>query len=228
MPSAQYRHPNTRQGKGAGNAQKTGTCHNCGKRGHWARECRSTRVETNNHTTDWASTTVDFVRAGNSHGLNYIPDRWLVDSASTCLVANEFFPEFFNLREADISIRVGGGNDLPCNRIADMWVKGASKPILLVGVRIVPGFGVNILSGPYLEQKLGMTLRSNGRRWSAENKRGHVAVQGPADDAGLYWCKLKRLPPPTERGMPTGSNARTVRNADGFLKHQAFGLLWLG
>ena len=147
---------------------------------------RSTRVETNNHTTDWASTTVDFVRAGNSHGLNYIPDRWLVDSASTCLVANEFFPEFFNLREADISIRVGGGNDLPCNRIADMWVKGASKPILLVGVRIVPGFGVNILSGPYLEQKLGMTLRSNGRRWSAENKRGHVAVQGPADDAGLY------------------------------------------
>ena len=70
----------------------------------------------------------------------------------TCLVANEMFPEFFNVREADINIRVGGGNDLPCKRIADLWVKGAAKPILLEGVRIVPGFGVNIVSGPYLEQ----------------------------------------------------------------------------
>ena len=110
-------------------------------------------------------------------GLEYISERWLVDSASTCLVANEMFPEFFNVREADINIRVGGGNDLPCNRIADLWVKGAAKPILLEGVRIVPGFGVNITSGPYLEQKLGMVLSGNGRIWSAKDKKGQATTQ---------------------------------------------------
>ena len=83
------------------------------------------------------------------------------------MVANEAFPEFFNVRKADINIRVGGGADLPCYAVGDIWIRGAAKPMLLVGVRIVPGFGVNILSGPYLEQKLGMALGSDGRKWSA-------------------------------------------------------------
>ena len=175
VPSEHYRRSNTQQGKRAGKAQKTGACHNCGKQGHWARECRAPKVERNNMTSDWASTTFDFVRAGNIQGLDYIPDRWLVDSASTCLVANECFPEFFNLRAADISIRVGGGSDLPCSRIGDLWVKGVSTPILLVGVRIVPGFGVNILSGPYLEQKLGMALSSNGLEGEERQGTGYCS-----------------------------------------------------
>ena len=120
-------------------------------------------------------------------------------------MANECFPEFFNLREADISIRVGGGNDLPCTKIADLWVKGELAPVLLVGVRIVPGFGVNILSGPYLEQKLGMALSSDGRRWAAKTASGDVGIHGPADDSGLYWCKLQRLKP---RDMQTTRRRR--------------------
>ena len=173
--------------------------------------CRAPKIERNNVTSDWASTTYDYVRASNGGGLDYIPERWLVDSASTCLVANEFFPEFFNLRDAEINIRVGGGNDLACNRIGDLWVKGAAEPILLVGVRIVPGFGVNILSGPYLEQRLGMALTSNGRRWMAKNEKGHVAVQGPADDAGLYWCKLTRCHHQPTRNAKRKQQAETPR-----------------
>ena len=40
VPSEHYRRPNSRQGRGAGNARKTGNCHNCGKAGHWAKDCR--------------------------------------------------------------------------------------------------------------------------------------------------------------------------------------------
>ena len=111
------------------------------------------------------------------------------------MVANEFFPEFFNIRKADINIRVGGGNDLACVRVADLWVRGADEPVLLKEVRVVPGFGVNIVSGPCLEQKLGMALSSNGRTWEARDGRGVTVFQGPADGGGLYWAKLKRLKP---------------------------------
>ena len=187
--------------KGAGKVQKTGSCHNCGKPGHWARECRAPKQDRTNATGDWASVTRDFVRPGDFHGMAYLSERWLIDSASTCLVANEVFPEFFNLRSADISIRVGGGEDLPCSRIGDLWVQGALSPVLLVGFRIVPGFGVNILSGPYLEQKLGMTLSSNGRSWAAKDAKGHVTLQGPAEGGGLYWARLRRLQPPEDPEM---------------------------
>ena len=89
MPPGHYRRLNTQQGKGAGNAQKTGACHNCGKRGHWARDCRAPKVERANVTNDWVNATWDVVNAGGFEGLEYISTRWLVDSASTCMVANE-------------------------------------------------------------------------------------------------------------------------------------------
>ena len=221
MPSEHYRRTNPHRGKGAGNAQKTGACRNCGKEGHWARECRQQKGDHANSTADWTSATIDFVRASGCNGLEYKPERWLVDSASTCMVVNEAFPEFFNLRDADINIRVGGGNDLPCSMIGDIWIKGAAKPMLLVGVRIVPGFGVNILSGPYLEQNLGMTLSSNGRTWSATDQGGNVMIHGPADGAGLYWCKLHRLQPTGKRKMRNRNKRSSSARTDDNTRHHS-------
>ena len=66
-----------------------------------------------------------------------------------------------------------------------------------------------------------MALTSNGRRWMAKNEKGHVAIEGPADDAGLYWCKLTRLPPCSQREMPRENNRRKPRDVDGCLKHQS-------
>ena len=116
------------------------------------------------------------------------------------MVANEVFPEFFDLRRAEITIRVGGGRDLNCDKIADLWVKGAGQPVLLVGVRIVPGFGVNILSGPHMEQKLGLRLE----RWpdmAATNKRGTTVFHGPADGGGLYWARVPRSIGKCQKGI---------------------------
>ena len=64
----------------------------------------------------------------------------------------------------------------------------------MTGVRIVPGFGVNILSGPCLERRHKLTLRSNGRIWEAKDRRRNTVLHGPADGGGLYWARLTRLP----------------------------------
>ena len=97
-------------------------------------------------------------------------------------------PTFSLLR----SITVGGAHNLECTQVGDLVVGGHDTSIQLRGVRIVPGFGANILSVPYLEKELGMTQSSNGTHWWAK-KAGKVILQGQADDAGLSWVTLTRM-----------------------------------
>ena len=70
---------------------------------------------------------------------------------------------------------------------------------------------MNILSGPYLEQKLGM----------ATDYKGDVQIQGPADDAGLYWCKLRRLQPPDQRKLKKRNQGRSSDNPNDCNKHHS-------
>ena len=84
--------------------------------------------------------------------IQYNKDKWLVDSASTCMVANEPFNEFYNIRPADVTITVGGDHQLACTRVGDLIVKTKTGPLDFPSIRIVPGFGVNILSDPYLSR----------------------------------------------------------------------------
>ena len=105
------------------------------------------------------------------------------------MVANVDFSQFYNIKPADVTITVGGDNQLTCKKVGDLRVETVTGPLDLYGVRIVPGFGVNILSGPILEQKMGMKLSSDGKTWWAR-RRGRIVLQGTADEAGLYWVVL--------------------------------------
>ena len=108
------------------------------------------------------------------------------------MVANEPFKEFSNVGPAAVTITVGGDHRLQCSRVGDLTIATGVGPITLQEVRIVPGFGVNILSGPYLEKRLGLTLSSDGRFWWAK-RRGRQVLKGEADDTGLYWVTVARL-----------------------------------
>ena len=141
---------------------------------------------------DWSRSTREFVGHGLNFKMPYLKEKWLVDSASTCMVANEPFKEFSNVGPAAVTITVGGDHRPQCSRVGDLTIATGVGPITLQEVRIVPGFGVNILSGPYLEKRLGLTLSSDGRFWWAK-RRGRQVLKGEADDTGLYWVTVARL-----------------------------------
>ena len=140
--------------------------------------------------------------------LPYTQDRWLVDSASACLVANESFKEFFEVGPAEV---IGGDNQLKCTSVGNLLISSNQGPLLLQEVRIVPGFGVNILSGPYLEKKLGLSLSSDGKTWWAR-RRGRQVLKGVADNDGLYWVTVSKLAPAKicQRPQQHGLEPRSV------------------
>ena len=97
----------------------------------------------------------------------------------------------------------------------------AKGSAMLSGVSIVPGFGVNILSGPCLERKHKLSLSSNGRSWQAKDRNRLTMIQGPADDGGLYWARLTRLSPTGGREVTTQPRSRQRKNRNDDSTHQS-------
>ena len=162
--SDSQRQPQSKRGR-TSNRPKRGACWKCGLDGHWGQECTAPKQDRANVviSEDWSRSTREFVGLSINLKLPYTQDRWLVDSASTCLVANESFKEFFEVGPAEVIITVGGDNQLKCTSVGNLLISSNQGPLLLQEVRIVPGFGVNILSGPYLEKKLACLCQATER-----------------------------------------------------------------
>ena len=85
-------------------------------------------------------------------------DTFLIDGGSTCHVlgfeSSAINASLHNIRTVNITIVVGGGTRMSCRRIADVRVRISSPDVstcevgVFKDVRIVPGFGANLLSGP--------------------------------------------------------------------------------
>ena len=83
--------------------------------------------------------------------------KFLLDSASTChIVTDASWCQ--NVRHTNITITVGNGNKIKCHIIGDIVLRLTNGLTLkLVDVRIVPTFGLNILSWP-TASKTGLKL----------------------------------------------------------------------
>ena len=88
-------------------------------------------------------------------------DTFMIDGGSTCHVLGfegaAIDASLHNKRSVDITIVVGGGTQMRCRQLADLRVKiispgvARSEESIFKDVRIIPGFGTNLLSGPRLE-----------------------------------------------------------------------------
>ena len=118
---------------------------------------------------------VDFAFLASGHPLV----AWMVDGGSTCHVlgAMEAYGKFvFNRRPASIAIVVGGGGRVRCDEVGDIYM------------RLVPGFGTNLLSGPRMD-KAGWGLHQKAGVYTATDAQNEFVFSTRADANGLYFLR---------------------------------------
>ena len=128
-------------------------------------------------------------------------DSFMIDGGSTCHVlgfeGEAINASLYNKRFVDITIVVGGGTQMRCHQLADLRVRivspGAAGPkeCVLKDVRLVPGFGANLLSGPRLEDA-GYALHQERGVYTAY-KDGDLIFRSLKDERGLYFLSVDFL-----------------------------------
>ena len=125
----------------------------------------------------------------------------------------------YNRKQVSIEIEVGGGHRIACTCTGDLTIlvgppmAPSHSRINLRDVRVVPGFGSNLLSGPRMV-KAGWSLTQQDGIFTAHDNRRHVVFSIPADFRGLYYLSgsvISRSPPPAERSISTWHHAKTWR-----------------
>ena len=180
------------------------TCHNCGLTGHFKRDCRK-QNDTVKTAFDFALPAVEFLEPEQDNDcaedmVNVAEQQqskgttsWLLDGGATCHVLG-FDPgaALQNRRQVNIEILVGGGRRITCKHVGDLVVVlPTSNPkmvsrLTLKAVRIVPGFGSNLLSTPCME-RAGWFLTQGGGQFVAKDGQHRTVFVIAADFKGLYY-----------------------------------------
>ena len=216
-------------------------CFYCGKKGHRKKECRKRGRDTAKTVTDFVCPAVEAALqpVHSDHGVGSEPQvsggsgeaafhaddnltnvEWLVDGGASCHVLG-FDPgsRLRNRRQVSIEIEVGGGHRISCTCTGDMTILTCSQAptssVDLRDVRIVPGFGSNLLSGPRMV-KAGWSLTQQDGIFTALDGRRHVVFSILADPRGLYYLSSTVISRITSI---TSSQFRGQRNAQ--LQHGA-------
>ena len=147
-----------------------------------------------------------------------LTSKWLIDGGASCHVVG-FDPgaALQRRRRASIEILVGGGQRIKCEHVGDLTITvRTSNPktlsrLTLKDVRVVPGFGSNLLSAPRME-KAGWCLSQGGGQFKARDDQGRTIFSVAADVRGLYYLNNVTISNPIPPVAKAPTNIRGQRN----------------
>ena len=172
------------------------TCFYCGKTGHIKRECKKRARDNAKVAVDFACPAVESakqtsllwivgVRTPSQRRRRHGADgRWRCYRLE---MAGRWWGVLpclgFRSRSSAIEIQVGGGHKIFCSCVGDLIMvtspqRHAPTMIKLRAVRVVPGFGSNLLSGPRMV-KAGWSLTQCDGMFTALDQCRHVVFSIP-------------------------------------------------
>ena len=175
---------------------KDSTCHHCGKKGHWKRNCS------------------EYI-ASLKKGMFYIElnislkdSNWVFDTACGSHLCNDLqvMPRSRKLLKGDMILRMGNGAKVAAEAIGDVKLELGDSSLYLNDCLYVPSLIKNIISIPVLD--------SEGIEFSIKDKTIYAYKNGSLKAFGTLANGLYILNSPTSILNIEHTNKRKARNLD--------------